>query len=102
MYPMKKVMAIHDLSCYGRASLTTIIPIMSAMEIQVCPMPTAILSTHTGGFGKPAMIDLSNFLNEGRQHWKKINLDVQCIYTCLLYTSPSPRDGLLSRMPSSA
>ena len=23
-------------------------------------------------------------------------------YTCLLYTSPSPRDGLLSRMPSSA
>eukprot|EP01016_Furgasonia_blochmanni_P038875 TRINITY_DN4751_c0_g1_i2.p1 TRINITY_DN4751_c0_g1~~TRINITY_DN4751_c0_g1_i2.p1 ORF type:complete len:141 (+),score=9.94 TRINITY_DN4751_c0_g1_i2:156-578(+) len=27
---------------------------------------------------------------------------MQCIYTCLLYTSPSPRDGLLSRMPSSA
>ena len=25
-----------------------------------------------------------------------------CGYTCLLYTSPSPRDGLLSRMPSSA
>ena len=24
------------------------------------------------------------------------------IVTCLLYTSPSPRDGLLSRMPSSA
>ena len=24
------------------------------------------------------------------------------LYTCLLYTSPSPRDGLLSRMPSSA
>lgn len=87
MYPMKKVMAIHDLSCYGRASLTTIIPIMSAMEIQVCPMPTAILSTHTGGFGKPAMIDLSNFLNEGRQHWKKINLDVQCIYTGYLGNS---------------
>ena len=87
MYPMKKVMAIHDLSCYGRASLTTIIPIMSAMEIQVCPMPTAILSTHTGGFGKPAMIDLSNFLDEGRQHWKKINLDVQCIYTGYLGNS---------------
>ena len=24
------------------------------------------------------------------------------VFTCLLYTSPSPRDGLLSRMPSSA
>ena len=30
------------------------------------------------------------------------NLDASVIYICLLYTSPSPRDGLLSRMPSSA
>ena len=29
-------------------------------------------------------------------------LELKQIYTCLLYTSPSPRDGLLSRMPSSA
>lgn len=87
MYPMKKVMAIHDLSCYGRASLTTIIPIMSVMEVQVCPMPTAILSTHTGGFGKPAMIDLSNFLDKCREHWKEIDLDVQCIYTGYLGNS---------------
>ena len=28
--------------------------------------------------------------------------DVRAVCTCLLYTSPSPRDGLLSRMPSSA
>ena len=28
--------------------------------------------------------------------------DVKRMYICLLYTSPSPRDGLLSRMPSSA
>ena len=31
-----------------------------------------------------------------------LNLDLSLIKTCLLYTSPSPRDGLLSRMPSSA
>ena len=29
-------------------------------------------------------------------------MGIQGRYTCLLYTSPSPRDGLLSRMPSSA
>ena len=31
-----------------------------------------------------------------------IQADVGVNTTCLLYTSPSPRDGLLSRMPSSA
>lgn len=44
---IKKVAAIHDLSGFGRASLTTVIPILSTMGIQVCPVPTAILSTHT-------------------------------------------------------
>ena len=36
------------------------------------------------------------------QSFKLIASCVDKIYTCLLYTSPSPRDGLLSRMPSSA
>lgn len=81
MYPMKKVIAIHDLSCYGRASLTTIIPIMSVMGIQVCPMPTAVLSTHTGGFGKPAVLDLSDFIQGTKKHWKELSLETQCIYT---------------------
>ena len=46
---VKKVAAIHDLSGYGRSSLTSIIPILSSMKLQVCPVPTAVLSTHTGG-----------------------------------------------------
>src|SRR5665647_1202475 len=38
-----------------------------------------------------------------RPLWPKgFRNEVQVICTCLLYTSPSPRDGLLSRMPSSA
>ena len=32
----------------------------------------------------------------------RFNSTLQMVYACLLYTSPSPRDGLLSRMPSSA
>ena len=47
---IKRVAAIHDLSGFGRASLTAIIPTLSSMGVQVCPIPTAILSNHTGGF----------------------------------------------------
>lgn len=81
MKPMNKIAAIHDISCYGRAALATIIPILSSMGNQVCPLPTAVLSTHTDGFGKPAIRDLSDFIHEAKDHWKKLNLDFQCIYS---------------------
>lgn len=57
---VKKVAAIHDLSGYGRASLTAIIPTLSSMGIQVCPLPTAILSNHTGGFETFSYLDLTD------------------------------------------
>ena len=81
MYPIKKVMTIHDMSCYGRASLTSIIPIISTMGIQVCPLPTAVLSTHTGGYGKPMIEDLSDFMWGAKSHWKKLELEFEAIYT---------------------
>lgn len=87
MRPMKKVAAIHDISCYGRAALATIIPILSSMGNQVCPLPTAVLSTHTDGFGKPAIRGLSDFIYETKQHWKRLNLDFQCIYSGYLADS---------------
>ena len=43
-HSVKRVAAIHDLSGFGRASLTAIIPILSSMGVQVCPLPTANLS----------------------------------------------------------
>lgn len=76
----KKVIAIHDMVGFGRASLTNIIPTLSAMGIQVCPVPTAVLSTHLGGFGKPAVRDLSSFMDETAEHFKKLNLSFDCIY----------------------
>ena len=42
----KIIAAIHDLSGYGRCSLSVILPVISAMGIQVCPVPTAVMSTH--------------------------------------------------------
>ena len=45
---MKKIALIHDLSGFGRCSLTAAIPVVSALGIQACPLPTAVLSAQTG------------------------------------------------------
>ena len=47
-FHQKKVAMINDLSGYGRCSLTVAVPILSAMKVQCCPVPTSILSNHTG------------------------------------------------------
>ncbi len=78
---IKRVAAIQDISCFGKASLTTIIPILSVMGSEVCPMPTSILSTHTGGFGRPAFVDLSDFMDKAKKHWKDLKLDFECVYS---------------------
>jgi len=82
--PVKRVAAIHDLSGFGRASLTTIIPILSTMGIQVCPFPTAILSTQTDGFEDFTFVDLTGHMESYMNHWKRENLDFDCIYSGFL------------------
>ena len=57
--PTPRVAAIHDLSGFGRCSLTVAIPVLSAMGVQCCPLPTAFLSTHTGGFEGYTFRDLT-------------------------------------------
>ena len=82
--PVKKVAAIHDLSGFGRASLTAIIPILSNMGVQVCPFPTAILSSNTGGFTDFSFLDLTEFMKDYMNHWKKIDINFDCIYSGFL------------------
>lgn len=85
--PIKKVAAIHDLSGYGRASLTAIIPILSSMNIQVCPFPTAILSNNTGGFESFSFVDLTDSMEDYMNHWTKENIKFDCIYSGFLGSS---------------
>ncbi|MDM8534993.1 pyridoxamine kinase [Clostridiaceae bacterium HSG29] len=82
--PVKKVAAIHDLSGFGRASLTAIIPVLSTMGVQVCPVPTAVLSTHTGGFENFTLVDLTDSMSNYINHWKEIELSFDCIYSGFL------------------
>ena len=56
----KRVAAIHDLSGFGKCSLTVALPILSAAGIEACAMPTAILSTHTGGISGYTYRDLTS------------------------------------------
>lgn len=76
-----RVAAVHDLSGFGRVSLTMVIPILSTMGVQVCPLPTAVLSTHTGGYKNYKFIDLTDHLAEYIEHWAAIGVEFDCIYT---------------------
>lgn len=79
-----RILAIHDLSGFGRCSLSVIIPVLSAMGMQVCPVPTAVLSTHTGNLGEVAMRDLSDYLLPALSHYKRLELDFECVYSGFL------------------
>lgn len=82
--PVRRIAAIHDLSGFGRASLSVIIPVLSTMGAQVCPVPTAVLSTHTGGFNNYQFIDLTEHMEEYINHWKELEIQFDCIYTGFL------------------
>jgi pyridoxine kinase len=84
--PVPRVAAIHDLSGFGRASLTVVIPILSSMGIQVCPLPTAVLSTHSG-FSDYHFVDLTEHLQPILAHWKQLDLRFDAIYSGFLGSS---------------
>ena len=77
---MKKIAAIHDLSGYGRASLTVAIPILSYMGYQVCPLPTAILSAHSE-YKNFRSFDLTDQMQGIIDHWKELNLHFDALYS---------------------
>ena len=79
-----RVAAIHDMSGFGRCSLTVAIPILSAMGIQCCPLPTAFLSTHTGGFDGFTFLDMTDELPKVAAHWKSLGLGFQAVYSGFL------------------
>lgn len=86
MQGCKKIAAIHDISGIGRCSLTVIIPVLSAMGVQVCPVPTAVLSAHTG-YGEFVMRDLTDFMQPALDHYKKLGTKFDCVYSGFLASS---------------
>ncbi len=81
--PVPRLAAIHDLSGFGRAALTVVIPILSTMGIQVCPLPTAVLSTH-GAFPGYKFVDLTDYMQACIVHWTELNIQFDAIYSGFL------------------
>ncbi len=79
--PIKKVAAIHDLSCIGRCSLTVILPILSCLGIQACPLPTAVLSTHPGGFSDVVFHDCTPQIAPFAAHWRREAVEFDALYS---------------------
>jgi pyridoxine kinase len=77
----KRALAIHDISCFGRCSLTVALPILSAAGIETPVIPTAVLSTHTGGFTGFTCRDLTGDIAPIVRHWQTLNLGFDAIYT---------------------
>ncbi len=76
--------AIHDLSGVGKCSLTVVLPILSACGVETSVLPTAVLSTHTGGFEDYVYIDLTDKMKAMADHWKAVGCHFDAIYTGFL------------------
>ena len=112
MQQNKNILIINDMPGYGKVALAAMLPILSHMGHNIYNLPTALVS-NTLDYGKFTILDTTDYMKKSIAVWKELGFSFDCITTgflasaeqvdiCLLYTSPSPRDGLLSRMPSSA
>ena len=80
----KKLLAINDISCVGRCSLTVALPIISSVGVECSILPTAILSTHTGGFTGFTFLDFTEEMKKVSNHWLQLNRKYDAIYTGFL------------------
>ena len=77
---MKKIITIQDISCLGKCSLTVALPAISALGVECCVVPTAVLSTHTQ-FKNFTFRDLTDDLIPIKEHWEREKFTFDAIYT---------------------
>ena len=83
MYRLPMVAAVNDMSGFGRCSLTVAIPVLSAMGLQCCPLPTALLSNHTG-YPTYYFSDYTDSMEPYYKEWLKLDLDFAAVYSGFL------------------
>lgn len=96
MERQKRVLAIHDISCVGRCSLTVALPILCCAGLDTGVLPTAILSTHTGGFQGYTYRDLTEDIPPVTDHWKTLGLSFDALYSGFL--GSYDQIGLVARL----
>ena len=85
----KRILTIQDISCVGQCSMTVALPILSACGHETCILPTALLSTHTGGFGKPSVIHMDSALDGFWKHWMENEITFDAILVGYLGSIPA-------------
>ncbi|MFR5864826.1 MAG: hypothetical protein ACLUFV_06475 [Acutalibacteraceae bacterium] len=80
----KTIAAVHDISCYGRCSMQAVWPVLSHYGHLVCPLPTALLSTHTGGFDHFTFLDLGGEMKKILASWREEGLRFDAVYSGFL------------------
>ena len=76
-----RLLTIQDISCVGQCSLTVALPILSACGHETAILPSAVLSTHTGGFTGYTVRDLTDDIPAIQKHWQKEGITFDAIYT---------------------
>ncbi len=84
---MRDILAMHDLSSYGKSSLNVIMPVLEALGSECSALPTAILSTQSDGFDDLYMLDLSDTMRFIFENHKKIGLKFDALYSGFLGSS---------------
>ena len=77
----RRILTIQDVSCIGQCSMTVALPILSACGHEVCILPAAVMSTHTGGFGRPEVVNLTDSMEAMQRHWQRQGILFDAIYT---------------------
>lgn len=85
-----QVLISQDLSCVGQVSLGVALPIVATLGLQPAILPTALLSTHTGGFGANTYLDLSQEMQRIIAHWQTLELNFSAVYLGYLGTAALP------------
>lgn len=99
----KRILTIQDISCVGQCSTTVALPVLSACGHETCILPTALLSTHTGGFGTPVVTHLTGDMDAIVNHWRRSSIVFDAILVGYLGSVEAVEavSGILDTMLSS-
>ena len=79
MAGIPRILTVQDISCVGQCSATVALPVISACGVEACIMPSAILSTHTGGFHGFTFRDLTADMPGIERHWLSEGIRFQAV-----------------------
>lgn len=92
----KRIVSVQDISCLGQCSMTVALPVLSAMGVETAILPSAILSTHTGGFQDCFVHDLTEQMPEIISHWQREGIRFDAVYTG--YISDARQFGIIASL----